>query len=97
MTAPALLHLAVGTQGIAEQALFAGYDGVVIDMQHGEVGLEQACRTLRSLPRSVRWRYVRVDSIDSGRIGRLLDSGATGIIAPTVETVEQARALVAAP
>jgi 4-hydroxy-2-oxoheptanedioate aldolase len=39
---------------------------------------------------------VRVASIDSGAIGRLLDSGARGIIAPTVETAAQARALVEA-
>ncbi|MBH0121422.1 aldolase [Rhodococcus sp. CX] len=93
---PALLHVATPSLSIVESGLFNGYDGVVIDLQHGEVGLETACTMLRAIPRDVRYRYVRVASIDSGPIGRLMDSGARGIIAPTVESADEARALVAA-
>src|SRR5690606_11142888 len=89
-----LLHVALPSMAVIESALNAGYDGVMIDLQHGEIGLDQACNLLRAIPRGNPWVYARVASIDSGAIGRLLDSGARGIVAPTVETVEQAQALV---
>ncbi|MFJ5107545.1 MULTISPECIES: HpcH/HpaI aldolase/citrate lyase family protein [Glutamicibacter] len=91
---PVLLHVALPSMAVIESALNAGYDGVMIDLQHGEIGLDQACNLLRAIPRGNPWVYARVASIDSGAIGRLLDSGARGIVAPTVETVEQAQALV---
>lgn len=91
-----LLHQALPSLSVTEWALDAGYAGVVIDMQHGEVGLEQACTMLRAAPRSGAELMVRVGSLEAGPITRLLDSGARGIIAPTVETVEQAQALVQA-
>jgi 4-hydroxy-2-oxoheptanedioate aldolase len=81
---------------MTEWALAAGYEGVIIDLQHGEVGLEAACGMLRAIPRDVAYGYVRVGSIDPAPILRLLDSGARGVIAPTVESAEQAAALVAA-
>jgi 4-hydroxy-2-oxoheptanedioate aldolase len=97
MSAPALLHQALSSQAVTEFALAAGYDGVVIDLQHGEVGLDDACRMLRAIPRErSEFAYARVGSIDPATILRLLDSGARGIIAPTVETAAQAAALVAA-
>lgn len=94
--APALLHQALPSYSITEWALDAGYDGVVVDLQHGEVGLETACGMLRAIPRGNAYAYARVGSLDPGAILRLLDSGARGIIAPTVESAEQASALVAA-
>ncbi|MCA1983084.1 HpcH/HpaI aldolase family protein [Nocardioides nematodiphilus] len=97
MNAPALLHQAIASQAVTEFAMAAGYDGVIIDLQHGEVGLEDACRMLRAIPRERNAHaYARVGSIDPATILRLLDSGARGIIAPTVETAAQAAALVAA-
>ncbi|WP_348789770.1 aldolase/citrate lyase family protein [Leifsonia sp. NPDC080035] len=95
--APALLHQAMNSQAAGEFVSAAGYDGRIIDLQHGEVGLDDACRLLRSIPREHgRYAYARVGSIDAAPILRLLDSGARGIIAPTVETAAQAAALVAA-
>lgn len=94
--APALMHVATASMSVVEAALAAGYDGVMIDLQHGEVGLDQACAMLRAVPRGNPHLYARLASLDAGAAGRLLDSGARGIVAPTVETEEQARALVAA-
>lgn len=94
-TPPALLHVVTPSMAVIEHVLALGYDGVMIDLQHSEIGLDRACDMLRSIPRDHPYAYVRVPSLDDGDIGRLLDSGANGIIAPTIETVEQARALVA--
>lgn len=93
-SAPVLLHVSLPSMAVVESALNAGYDGVMIDLQHGEIGLDQACSMIRAIPRGNQWVYARVASIDSGAIGRLLDSGARGIVAPSVETAQQARALV---
>lgn len=95
--APALLHQALASQAAAEFVMASGYDGTIVDLQHGEVGLEDACRMLRAIPRDRNeYAYARVGSIDPATILRLLDSGARGIIVPTVETAAQASALVAA-
>ena len=93
---PTLLHIATPSMAVVESALASGYDGVVLDLQHGEIGLDQACGMLRAIPRGNANVFARVASIDSGVIGRLLDSGARGIVAPTVETAAQARELVRA-
>ena len=93
---PALLHQALPSLSVTEWALAAGYDGVVVDLQHGEIGVDTACTMLRAAPRDVPYLYARVGGLDPAPILRLLDSGARGIIAPTVETSEQARRLVEA-
>lgn len=91
-----ILHQALPSLSVTEWALEAGYDGVLIDMQHGEIGLEQACTMLRAAPGNSTELMVRLGSIEAGPITRLLDSGAISIVAPTVETVKQAELLVQA-
>ena len=93
---PALLHVATPSAAVVEAALYAGYDGVVLDLQHGEVGLEKACDILRLAPRATTHTWARAAGLEPGAIGRLLDAGAKGIVAPSIETGEEARALVAA-
>lgn len=94
--APVLYHQSLPSFSAPEWAMAAGYDGVILDLQHGEVGLENACGILRSIPRENAYAYARVGSIDAAVILRLLDSGARGIVAPTVESRSQVEALVAA-
>lgn len=93
---PLLVHQSLPSFSVPEWATAAGYDGVILDLQHGELGLEAACGILRSIPRANAYAYARVGSLDAGPILRLLDSGARGIVAPTVESRGQAEALVAA-
>src|SRR5574344_1142983 len=91
-----LVHQTLPSFSIPEWAALAGYDGIVLDLQHGELGLEAACGIMRSIPRGNAYAWARVGSTDPGPILRLLDSGARGIVAPTIESREQAQALVAA-
>lgn len=93
---PVLYHQTVPSFSMPEWAVTAGYDGVILDLQHGELGLEAACGILRSIPRDNAYAYARVGSPDPAPVLRLLDSGARGIVAPTVESASQAEALVAA-
>ncbi|MFE1782156.1 HpcH/HpaI aldolase/citrate lyase family protein [Streptomyces sp. NPDC059506] len=93
---PVLYHQTVPSFSMPEWAAAAGYDGVILDLQHGELGLEAACGILRSIPRENAYAYTRVGSLDPAPILRLLDSGARGVVAPTVESRSEAEALVAA-
>ncbi|MFD8590760.1 HpcH/HpaI aldolase/citrate lyase family protein [Streptomyces sp. NPDC059637] len=93
---PVLYHQTLPSFSMPEWAAAAGYDGVILDLQHGELGLEAACGILRSIPRENAYAYARVGSLDPAPILRLLDSGARGVVAPTVESRSQAEALVAA-
>ena len=96
MTVPAFLHVGTRSQHVAEAALWAGYDGLVLDLQHGELDLGTTQVLLRSVPDPLDRTLVRVPSIEPGVIGTVLDAGAGGVIAPCIETVVEARALVAA-
>jgi 4-hydroxy-2-oxoheptanedioate aldolase len=93
---PVLYHQTVPSFSMPQWAVAAGYDGVILDLQHGELGLEAACGILRSIPRDNAYAYARVGSLDPAPVLRLLDSGARGVVAPTVESRSQAEALVAA-
>lgn len=91
-----LVHQTLPSFSIPEWVAVAGYHGVILDLQHGELGVDAACGILRSIPRDNAYAWARVGSTDPGPILRLLDSGARGIVAPTIESREQAQALVAA-
>lgn len=93
---PAYLHVGTRSQQVAEAALFSGYDGVVLDLQHGELDLGTTAVLLRSVPDSLARTLVRVPSLEPGVIGTVLDAGAGGIIAPCVESAAAAEAVVAA-
>ena len=74
----------------------AGFDFVVIDCEHGPADLiplrtHLALAQLHGTP-----ALVRVGSAEPALVLRALDAGAEGVIAPHIDTAEQARALVAA-
>jgi len=74
----------------------AGFDFVVIDQEHGvfdraAMNVSLLAARAAHIPAMVRVPQLRSDAILSA-----LDCGASGILAPHVSTVEDARALVAA-
>jgi 2-keto-3-deoxy-L-rhamnonate aldolase RhmA len=74
----------------------AGYDWLFIDSEHGTISTQEISQIcLAALPTGVA-PIVRICSgaLDEGT--RALDNGALGIVVPHVDTVEQARGLVAA-
>lgn len=80
----------------AEAVARAGFDAVVIDMQHGLsrdgdlVGLLQAIGQTPATP------LVRVSANEAAVIGHALDAGAAGVIVPLVSTPDEAARAVAA-
>jgi 2-keto-3-deoxy-L-rhamnonate aldolase RhmA len=74
----------------------AGYDCVLIDLEHGPLDVEtvqamgRACRAAGLVP------LARVPDANPKTILRMLDSGCLGVMVPQVETPEQAADVVAA-
>lgn len=87
--------LNLGSPVAGEICGLAGFDWVLIDLEHGcgsEAGL---LHELQALAGTVATAVVRVEANDPARIGRALDCGAEGIMVPRVDTPEQAASLVA--
>lgn len=80
----------------AEIAGRAGAELCVIDTEHGQIGPETLTDMLRALDLSKTPVLVRVGDAGAGRIKHALDAGAAGIIVPYIESVDEARAAVAA-
>lgn len=73
-----------------------GYGCVVLDMQHGAIDLLTAIRTIPLVAAAGRPCLPRIPVGEFGTASRLLDAGASGIIAPMINSVEDARAFAAA-
>ena len=83
-------HLAetVAARGVTE--------AVTVDLQHGLFDLRSAVGAIRAISAHGRAPLVRLAAVDAAVTGYVLDAGAAGVIAPMVESPEQAQALVAA-
>ena len=69
----------------------AGFDWVLIDMQHGCMEYELALNMIRAVDLSDAVPIVRVPWNDPGIIGRVLDAGALGVVIPMIESAKDAR------
>lgn len=83
-------------EDLTEMTAVAGFDFVVVDCEHGPadmLALRQhiAVAALHRVP-----VIVRVGVGDDGMILRVLDQGAQGVLAPHLDTAQQAADLVAA-
>jgi 4-hydroxy-2-oxoheptanedioate aldolase len=78
----------------AEALASAGWDAITVDMQHGTADYGDLLALLPVIEKSGAAPLVRVPWLDEGAIMRALDAGAMGIIAPMIETAEDARRLV---
>jgi len=72
------------------------YDSYTIDMQHSLIDRSVLVSLFQALSLGNGAPMVRVTQNDPGEIAFVLDAGAYGVICPTIETAEQARAFVAA-
>jgi 2-keto-3-deoxy-L-rhamnonate aldolase RhmA len=83
-----------GTTGIGQIAAAAGADFAIFDLEHSGWSIE----TIRSLMATSRAAelvpMVRVPAIQYHLLSRPLDVGAMGLMAPMVESAEQARLMV---
>jgi len=82
------------TAEIVRIAKTAGFGLVWIDLEHSSISIDCAVQIVASASDLGLEAWVRIPERDYGVVGRLLDGGATGIIAPRVETAEEAQKVV---
>jgi 4-hydroxy-2-oxoheptanedioate aldolase len=80
----------------AEIVAHQGFDWACVDMQHGTIDYQVAVTMLLALSTTDTMPFVRVPWNEPGIIGKVLDAGAMGVIIPMTNTVEEARAAIAA-
>lgn len=88
--------LSIPSSFSAEIMAHQGFDWVCIDMQHGVIDYQAALPMLQAIGSTSTIPIVRVPWNEPGIIGKVLDAGAMGVIIPMVNSVEEARAAVAA-
>jgi len=87
---------AARTTEIVRIAKSTGHACIMIDLEHSAMSIDtaaQLCATASDLGLTA---LVRIPEKEYGVIGRLLDGGAHGIIAPRVETADEARLIAEA-
>ncbi|MEO1645431.1 MAG: aldolase/citrate lyase family protein [Chloroflexota bacterium] len=80
----------------AEVMANAGWDSIVVDMQHGMHSMESAIQLLQAIGTTATVPLARVNWNTPGEIMRLLDAGAYGIVCPMINTREECEAFVGA-
>ncbi|MBS7691232.1 4-hydroxy-2-oxovalerate aldolase [Pseudomonas lalucatii] len=82
---------------LCEMIGHAGYDFVILDLEHLLRDGDELMHCLRACEAAGLAPWVRVPEVDDKLIGRLLDAGAEAIVLPRVESAaEVARAVAAA-
>jgi len=81
---------------LCEMLGHAGYDFVLLDLEHVLVSPDQLQHAIRACELGGCAPWVRVPEVDEKLIGRVLDAGARGVVISRLETVEQAERAVAA-
>lgn len=80
---------------IAEILEIAGYDYFVIDMEHAYYDMSDIADILQYARKTDVTAVVRIPRLDYAYVAKTLDMGAEGIWVPHLDTVEEARNLVA--
>jgi 2-keto-3-deoxy-L-rhamnonate aldolase RhmA len=78
------------TADVVRIARSTGHHAVMVDLEHSTMPLDVAASLCGCAADLGLFPFVRVPEREYGAIGRLLDCGAQGIIAPRVETAAEA-------
>lgn len=81
----------LGSTLTVEMACLAGFDWVLIDLEHGSSDFETLVRQAGVLSFSRTAAIVRIAWNDPPRFKRVLDLGVSGVMVPYVTTAEEAR------
>ncbi|RVT49330.1 HpcH/HpaI aldolase family protein [Rubrivivax albus] len=87
--------LAVPNGFSAEVMAHQGWDTLTIDLQHGVVDYQAMVGMLQAISTTPTVPIVRVPWLEPGIVMKALDAGAYGVIAPMVNTADDAAKLVA--
>lgn len=81
---------------VAEGVARAGFDAVLLEVQHGLHDTGSVMRGINAVAFGGKPALVRIPVGDNATASRVLDMGAEGVIAPMINSVAEAKALVAA-
>ena len=88
--------LTLGHPAVAEIMAKAGFDWLVIDLEHSAITIGEAAELIRVIDLCRCQPLVRLTSNDADQIKRVMDAGAHGIVVPMVNSPEEAARAVAA-
>jgi len=88
--------ITLGHPAIAEIMAKAGYDWLVVDLEHSVISIDVAGDLIRTIDLCGVVPLVRLTSNDSNQIKRVMDAGAHGIVVPSVNSAAEAERAVAA-
>src|SRR6195256_5913097 len=84
------------TADIARIARSSGHHAIWVDLEHSTMPIDTAALICAAAQDLGLAPFARIPEREYGVIGRLLDGGVLGIIAPRVESAEEAQDIVAA-
>ena len=84
----------IGNGQMAEMVARSDFGAVIIDMQHGGIGFEQARQMASAVTMAGKPAILRIPVGDFAMASRALDFGALAIIAPMINGREDAQSLV---
>lgn len=88
--------ITLGHPAIAEIMASAGFDWLVVDLEHSVIDLRVAEELIRTIDLKGCTPLVRLTSNDRNQIKRVMDAGAHGVVVPMVNSADEARQAVAA-
>lgn len=86
----------LGLPLLAETLAREGFGAVTFDQQHGAYDVATSAQAIAAVRHAGAAPVVRVPLNDFATAARMLDLGAEGVIAPMINTVEDARSFVSA-
>ncbi len=84
----------VNEPAVAEWRAREAFDAVVLDMQHGAIDFDGAMRSILRVALAGKPTIARVPIGEFALASQLMDAGACGILAPMINSGEDARRLV---
>jgi len=88
--------ISLGHTAIAEIYARAGFEWLVVDLEHSVISIDQAGDLIRTIDLCGVSPLVRLTSNNMDQIKRIMDAGAHGIVVPMVNTADDAKKAVAA-
>jgi 2-keto-3-deoxy-L-rhamnonate aldolase RhmA len=88
--------ITIGHPAVAEIMAKAGFDWLVVDLEHSVISIDVAGDLIRTIDLCGVSPLVRLTSNNPDQIKRVLDAGAHGIVVPMVNSVAEATQAVAA-
>ena len=87
--------ITLGHPAVAEIFVNAGFDWLVVDLEHSSISIAQACDLIRVIELGGACPLVRLTSNDPDQVKRVMDAGAHGIVVPMVNSSKDAIQAVA--